>query len=117
MKENDEFMSWEDLREFGQLGVRVSLEVGREVGPSRADLGVIHLEQVAEQQGPRRGAKGRYRKTRNRPLRSALEGHEQRRGVRKAKEKGSEKQGDRQRLTQLMRALPGTSGRGRDKQG
>lgn len=41
----------------------VSLEVRREVGPSRADLGITCIELVVKQRGPRRGAKGRYRET------------------------------------------------------
>lgn len=41
----------------------VSLEVGREVGPSSADLGITCIELVVKQRSPRRGAKGKCRET------------------------------------------------------
>lgn len=49
---------------YVSLGIwieNVSLEVGREVGPSGANLGVTCIELVVKQRGPRRGAKGRCR--------------------------------------------------------
>lgn len=48
---------------LGIWAENVSLEVGREVGPSGADLGVTCTELVVKQRGPRRGAKGRCRET------------------------------------------------------